>query len=326
MSLAPRAPIKQQPMGPIIVFVTFTVAGCAFIVAAKLVELSALVVTGVPILLMLGYAVMAYVARGLRLRDDQIGDNLYYVGFIFTLTSLAVSLVQFAAGAGVEQIIRNFGIAVGSTITGVVLRIIFNQMRRDPVDVEVEARLELSAAARRVRVELDGILLELTHFRRTSQQMVEEGQRETAAQLKRIGDSFAAAEASLSAKASEQLTLAFGGKDDAVKTGLARFADEVAAASAQMSAVAATLSAGGTQLGDSITSLVQRLRGTRTPDEALKVDVQPVIDRLAETISRASAALEEQLAELHSTRLGIDRATEEIEQLSRRRFWLWPFR
>jgi hypothetical protein len=66
--------------------------------------------------------------------------------------------------------VQNFGIAIGSTIAGVALRVIFNQMRRDPVEVEQRMRLELAEAARRVRRELDASVVEFAYFRRNAQQ------------------------------------------------------------------------------------------------------------------------------------------------------------
>ena len=79
------------------------------------------------------------------------------MGFLFTLTSLAVSLYQFSAAGSAEQIVQNFGIAIASTIAGITLRILFNQMRRDPVEVEATARMELAEASRRVKRELESV-------------------------------------------------------------------------------------------------------------------------------------------------------------------------
>ena len=94
------------------------------------------------------------------------------MGFLFTLTSLAVSLYQFSAAGSAEQIVQNFGIAIASTIAGIALRIFFNQMRRDPVEVEATARLELAEASRRVKRELESTILEFGYFRRMTQQSV----------------------------------------------------------------------------------------------------------------------------------------------------------
>jgi len=117
------------------VFMIFVAAGAVYIIAAKLGGVGRIFVTLVPVLTMIGYAVLIWSARSLRLRDDQAGDNLYYMGFLFTLTSLGVSLYQFNAAHAAEEIVQNFGIAIGSTITGIALRVIFNQMRQDPVEV-----------------------------------------------------------------------------------------------------------------------------------------------------------------------------------------------
>src|ERR1700730_7714839 len=144
----------------------FVVGGCGYIVVGKLAGIGQFFVTFVPVAIMLAYALLIGLATSLRLRDDQSGDNLYYMGFLFTLTSLGVSLYQFTATRAAEEIVQNFGIAIGSTITGIGLRVIFNQMRRDPVEVERMMRLELAEAARRVRRELDSTVVEVGYFLR----------------------------------------------------------------------------------------------------------------------------------------------------------------
>src|SRR6202007_654242 len=152
-----------------LLFFAVVVVGSGYIIFSKLDGFGAVAVTSVPVLIMIGYALLLG-TRLLRLRDDQSGDNLYYMGFLFTLTSLAVSLYQFSAAGSAEQIVQNFGIAIASTIAGITLRILFNQMRRDPVEVEATARLELAEASRRVKRELEGTTLEFNYFRRMTQQ------------------------------------------------------------------------------------------------------------------------------------------------------------
>lgn len=168
---------RADPTGPM-VFIVFSVAGVVYIIAAKALNVNAVMVTLVPVLLMIGYALCIWLFKALRLRSDQSGDNFYYMGFIYTLTSLAVTLIQYADGTNAAEIIRNFGVAVASTIAGIVLRIVFNLFRRDPVEVEHESRLELSDAARKVRQELNGMVLEFSHFGRTQQQIAIEAMDE----------------------------------------------------------------------------------------------------------------------------------------------------
>ena len=163
-----------------VVFMAFVALGSVYILLAKLAGVGQFYVTFVPVGIMLAYAALIFLARNLRLRDDQSGDNLYYMGFLFTLTSLGVSLYQFSAEHAAEDLVQNFGIAIGSTIAGIGLRVVFNQMRRDPVEVERMMRLELAEAARRVRRELDSTVVEFAYHRRSAQQAATDSFREIA--------------------------------------------------------------------------------------------------------------------------------------------------
>lgn len=106
------------------------------------------------------YAVLAYSTTALRLEPEVIGDNSYYLGFLFTLTSLAVTL-YFVVEAGADnraelipEVISGFGVALVSTIVGVFIRVLMMQFRLDLVARERETRIELDDVARRLRVEL----------------------------------------------------------------------------------------------------------------------------------------------------------------------------
>src|SRR3984957_5217452 len=154
-----------------LIFFGVVALGSGYIIFSKLHDFGAVAVTAVPVLIMIGYALLLS-ARLLRLGDHQSGYNLYNMGFLFTLTSLAVSLYQFSSAGSAEQIVQNFGIAIGSTIAGITLRIFFNQMRRDPIEVEAASRLELAEASRRVKRELESSILEFGYFRRMTQQSI----------------------------------------------------------------------------------------------------------------------------------------------------------
>ncbi|WP_181706185.1 hypothetical protein [Chthonobacter rhizosphaerae] len=171
-----------------LVFIAFVALGAFYILIAKTAGIPAGWVTFVPVAIMIAYAATVRLAKGLLLRDDQTGDNLYYMGFLFTLTSLGVSLWQFTVSGAAEEIVRNFGVAIATTIAGIALRLFMNQMRRDPAEVERVTRLELADAARRVRRELDGTVVEMNHFRRSARQSAEEGLDD----LRRLGEQAAA--------------------------------------------------------------------------------------------------------------------------------------
>ena len=116
------------------------------------------------------YALIAYLSTSLRLEPEVIGDNSYYLGFLFTLTSLAVTL-YFVVEAGAEQraqlipeVISGFGVALVSTIVGVFIRVLMMQFRLDLVARERETRMEMDEVGRRLRVELSQTLERVKAF------------------------------------------------------------------------------------------------------------------------------------------------------------------
>lgn len=156
-------------------FLVFTGIGAAGIIGLKLLGYPQVIVTLFPIGVMIVYALILFFSPRLQLRDDQAGDNVYYLGFLYTLVSLAYALFVFTPEVGASHLIGNFGIALATTILGLTLRVFFNQMRQDPVEVEREARLELAEVASRLRSELDQVILDMNHFRRATQQSIAEG-------------------------------------------------------------------------------------------------------------------------------------------------------
>lgn len=172
------------------VFLIFFLLGGASIVSLKMAGSSQLIVTAVPVGILLLYGIGTLVLKQYQLREDQTADNCYYLGFLYTLVSLAYALYLYHTDqGGTEDIITNFGIALWTTITGLFLRVFINQFRQDPVEIEREARLELGEAASRLRGELDAAVLDFNSFRRSLEQSIEEAVSETS---KRIADALEA--------------------------------------------------------------------------------------------------------------------------------------
>jgi len=158
-------------------------------------------VTATACAIIVAYWVIVATVPALRIREDQLGDNCYYLGFLFTLASLAYALYQFGLSGSVEQIVANFGLALGSTITGILLRVLINQARRDVLETEQDARMALADAVVRLRTEIDDAVLAMGAFCRAAQQIAGEqigtAAKETAGVLERsvarVGDTSQAA-------------------------------------------------------------------------------------------------------------------------------------
>jgi ubiquinone biosynthesis protein UbiJ len=105
-----------------------------------------------------------------------------------------------------------------------------NQLRRDPVTAERAARADLADAARRVRRELDAVVLDLAHFRRGTQQAAAESwtalREEMAETARALGEEMQAAARPMAeaAKTSAEDLAVLSDKVDSLASALDRLA------------------------------------------------------------------------------------------------------
>lgn len=155
-------------------FVITVAVGAFGILAGKSMALPQWQVTAFAVTTILLYALVLAISPRFSLREDQAGDNLYYVGLLLTLTSLGWALYAFDESGGARQIVQSFGMALATTVVGLALRVWFNQMRQNLVQIEKESRIELAEAAGALRAELIQTVVSMSDFRRLIQQAIAE--------------------------------------------------------------------------------------------------------------------------------------------------------
>ena len=181
---------RSPPGNDRFVFFGFFLVGAAWILLFRTFGWSQWVVTGIPCSLMAAYAYTSWDREEKRPKYAFAGDNLYYLGFLYTLTSLAHALVVFdPEEAGTETIITNFGIAIATTILGMALRVAVGQRTDETVEtVAEEVRTGLGEAARRLRGEIEFTVDEFRGFRERTREALEEALSEVRAQLAEAAD------------------------------------------------------------------------------------------------------------------------------------------
>lgn len=156
-------------------------AGSGGILYLKLQEFPIYETIGLPIAILFVYWLIALAISDKRIYEI-IGDNCYYLGFVFTLTSLAVTLYLLyepadsaPQGQLLGKTISGFGVALSSTIAGIVLRVLMQRMAPDIAQQEGEARVDLDLAIRDFRTHLSMSIGELKRYSvETSQVLVEQ--------------------------------------------------------------------------------------------------------------------------------------------------------
>lgn len=173
-------------------FALTALIGTALIIGLKLEEFAPELVALLAGALMIIYGVIAYRIPAVHLRLDRLGDNFYYLGFIFTLASMSAALLQLRRGTDIEALLGSFGIALFTTIIGVAGRVLFVQMRGEIDEVEAMVRRELLEASADLKAQLSLALrdFETFHFgvKQAADESVSDSGRLVQAQVDNIGE------------------------------------------------------------------------------------------------------------------------------------------
>ncbi len=162
-------------------FLAFAAGGFGLVLLMKLSGTPPLAAAVTAVGVLVAYGVLTWRIPHYRLHPDRLGENCYYLGFLFTLASLSAALIAINQadvtdrGAVIERIIADFGVALFSTIAGVAARVAFMQIRREVEDLEEEIRNDLSGVASALKDNLWLAVTDIESFRlRVRQVMTQE--------------------------------------------------------------------------------------------------------------------------------------------------------
>ena len=136
--------------------------GCAIILFGNVLGIGPWWLASVLGLWMIAYGI--FVQRTVDDADvpgDTKGDSIYYLGLLFTFAALVAALITFDWGApgsgagGTIGSIRNFGIALLTTIVGLAGRVWFTMSQESPGDLVDATRSELEETVARMKESLD---------------------------------------------------------------------------------------------------------------------------------------------------------------------------
>ena len=162
-------------------FAIFALTGMAAVATSKYFGFPTWSVVCLPIVVIGGYWLVAWNLPRLELRRDQIGDNLYYLGFLLTLSSLSVTLLEYTADSDEDYIVSNFGLALMATVVGIFGRTIASQMRKDVVGVERAMQANLAEMAVKLRGQMAASVETFASFQRQMAQVTNESSQITTA-------------------------------------------------------------------------------------------------------------------------------------------------
>lgn len=171
--------------------------------AAVSVHWTAWMAIFVAIATIIGYAFYAWHTPQSGVSIDQAADNAYYLGLVFTLLSLVFALLQVQNLLDVRapdsasrpqlvlDLLPDFGLALVSTIAGIIARVVLQQFRGSIEEAEEKAQFELSRATAEFRDKLYVAVGDFTNAARVATNAVGDITAHTQTTLKAATDSAA---------------------------------------------------------------------------------------------------------------------------------------
>lgn len=172
-------------------FVMTFLVGAVGIIALKALSVNPYIVAGFAAGMIAAYVLFAMVVGRLQIEPELIGDNCYYLGFLFTLTSLSFTLSQLVGTEGdavarealIGRVISGFGVALSSTIVGVFLRVVLMQIRPDIVARDREMHIAMHESVRELKRQLSTAIVSVKQFTVESVQLAGERDRKVQAEV-----------------------------------------------------------------------------------------------------------------------------------------------
>ena len=287
---------------------------------------------GLLLLIMLIYAILTAFVSTFKLERGQAGDNCYYLGFLFTLVSLVFALYDFVEGGGGENrlpIVQDFGIALVTTIAGLLLRVLFNQTRLNPDYIEEIARTELVKKYKEMTTQLESIVIEFNNFSRIIQQSISDlAIEQTKATNKLLNDSLRS-ELELGTQSISKANLDFVNSINSLKTVIVdEFTNTINNASSEfIDSLKSSLELGTQSINKANSDFVESTNSLKTTivedftqiTEELINKTQKVGENLTENISatkRASDTISSLAEQVKLNAAGLEEHRKTTEQVS----------
>ena len=179
-------------------FFLFTIIGIASIFLVRTFTFDSLIFQmTVPGLVIVLYSVLIFQKGKNVLSQDQLGDSVYYLGFILTLWALILALYDLSEDPKAEDIISKFAIALVTTVVGIFVRVFMSQFAPAQEDINEMSEKMLSDTALNLKTQLDVTITTFTglidELSRKTSETLEKNSLELSTFLKENSEEFSKA-------------------------------------------------------------------------------------------------------------------------------------
>jgi hypothetical protein len=249
-----------------------------------------------PLAVMAVYIFLGVMRRDRDVTDEKFADSCYYLGFIFTISSIIFALFDLPnIGARIEEIAVRFGAAMLSTVFGLIVRVYLVSFKAEVSDAIRNAEDELINAIRRFQDQLTMSVERLRDF----QGQVDKASGETVERVKMQVEK-------MSQDHAEKLSTFFTDLTQKNQQAFSKALDEVSISSQRLSASVDAYTKG---MNDNLASIEQkvsvfasavsdRLKATTFPDDYFVEHLKGPLGQISSAVDEVVGVIEEATSDL----------------------------
>lgn len=268
----------------------------------------------VPLAIMASYIWIGFHRRDTEVSDEKFADSAYYLGFMFTITSIIFSLFDLPnIGTRIQDIAVRFGAAMVSTVFGLFVRVYLVSFRADVVDAMRNAEDALLGATQTFTERLTMALERLQDFESrvdiATKASVERVNLQVESLSKNHADKLTAFFADLTARNQEAFTAAL----EDVKNASVRLASSVDGYSTGMKSNLVSIEEKVTLFAAAVTT---RLHNTTFPDDYFASQLQAPMAQLESAASEIALQVNTACKEISKTTKALGTSLQKVQAKS----------
>lgn len=265
-----------------------------------------------PLVFMSAYIVLGYYRRDNDVTDEKFADSCYYLGFIFTITSIIFSLFDLPnIGTRIQDIAVRFGAAMVSTVLGLGVRVYLVSFKKDVADAINDAEEAVLCATRKFTEQLVIAVERLRDFESqvdtAAKESVERVNMQVENLAKNHADKLTDFFADLTIKNQEAFTSAIA----EVRSASERLAEAVGAYSLGMRANLTSIESRVGVFADAVTD---RLKTTVFPDEYFAEHLKGPLAQLKESATAIASGIKASQQEVKKSTTVLSTALKKLQE------------
>jgi hypothetical protein len=267
-----------------------------------------------PLALMATYIIVGLKRHDSDVSDEKFADTCYYLGFIFTITSIIFSLFDLPnIGDRIQDIAVRFGAAMVSTVLGLSVRVYLVSFKKDVVDAIHDAEDAVLDASRRLTEQLTMALEKLHGFEVQVDAATSSSVERVNLQIENLSKNHADKLASFFSDLTDRNQAAFSAALTEVKGASERLATAVNGYSHGMRTNLASIEA---KVGVFSAAVATRLNNTTFPDDFFSKQLEAPMAQMKDAASTLSGEVKLMSAEVKSTSKTLATALKKMQEQS----------